>query len=266
MSNNAYIYQPTCFLDTNPLQYMNSYLRHAKTLNLPPYGKKQKTYEEIYAKLREKLPKGIASFVMNGAKTLAYLQNQSQNNGISLYTSRLSKAEVLFGILDGQGHFRLAQEGISYRMRQRLRDMSELVSIYLPKKDFNKLRRELDNLFETLERKNNIHIEFVEESVTDFSYIVTFSEYLQSNVFLDVLDCWMFGCAVAIQADHILTFDGYFRQVINKIDNPQGDLDWIKVRRAAIREMKKLFPVKTGIQLSLPMVEKLPKEAPHSWN
>ncbi len=267
MSNGDNMFQPVYFLDTNALQYMNSYLRHAKKLRLPPFGKKRKTFDEIQDRLKEKLPGSIAGFVMNGGKILAYLQNLTHQNKVSFYTSRLSKAEILFGILDGQGHFRLAQEGISYRMRQRLRDLSELVSMYIPKKDYKKLRNELDNMFNVLENKGNIKIEFVEDILDDISFIINFSEFLQSNVFLDVLDCWMFGCAIASQADRIITFDYYFKQVVNKIDNPQGDSDWLNVRRALINEIKsKMFPVNTAVNISLPKVENIPSEAPEPWS
>jgi len=271
MSAQVPVVRPTIFLDTNALQYMSSYLRYAEKLKLPPYvdgaGNTQGYgYEDMRSTLRQHLPKRITDFVMDGCRTLAFLQKQAneEENGAAIFTSRMSRAELLFGILDGQAHARLAREGLSYRMRQHIRNLSELVSMYLAREDYEKLIQELDELFTTLEHKGGIHIELAED-VVDFSLIATFSEFLQSNVFLDVLDCWMYGCAIAVQADRIVTFDAYFKQVINRIHNPQGVADWQQVQSRILEELKHLFPVETPVTLSLPMVQDLPREVPRSW-
>lgn len=204
---------------------------------------------------------------MNGCRTLAFLQQRAseEGNGAAIFTSRLSRAELLHGILDGQAHARLAREGLSYRMRQHIRTLSELVSMYLPREDYEKLIQELDELFTTLEHRGGIPIELAED-VVDFSSIATFSEFLQSNVFLDVLDCWMYGCAIAVQADQIVTFDAYFRQVIDRIHNPQGEADWQQVHDRIREKLKRLFPVETPpITLSLPRGQDLPREVPKFW-
>jgi hypothetical protein len=150
-------------------------------------------------------------------------------------------------------------------MRQHIRTLSELVSMYLPREDYEKLIQELDELFTTLEHRGGIPIELAED-VVDFSSIATFSEFLQSNVFLDVLDCWMYGCAIAVQADQIVTFDAYFRQVIDRIHNPQGEADWQQVHDRIREKLKRLFPVETPpITLSLPRGQDLPREVPKFW-
>ncbi|RMD62587.1 hypothetical protein D6833_06695 [Candidatus Parcubacteria bacterium] len=263
--------RPTIFLDTNALQYMSSYLRHARTLGLPPYAEgtgdaPEYGYEDVQRTLKQHLPEGIANFVLNGCRTLTFLQQQAGNeeNKAAIFTSRLSRAELLFGILDGQAHAHLAREGFSYRMRQHIRALSHLVSMYLTREDYESLVRELDELFTTLEREKGISVELVED-VVDFSSIAAFSELLQSNVFLDVLDCWMYGCAVAVQADRIVTFDTYFKQVINRIHNPQGEADWQQVQDRIREGLERLFPVETPITLSLPVVQDLPREVPRSW-
>ena len=259
-------FRPTVFLDTDALQSMSSYLRYAKELGLPPYAAGP-GYSDVLGRLRSRLPEGIASLVMRGCRTLAFLQQQTddEGNGAAIFASRLSRAELLFGILDGQAHARLAREGLSYRMRQRVRDLSELVLRYLEREDYERLLQELDGLFSILEDRDGIRIEFAEENVVDFASIATFSEFLQSNVFLDVLDCWIYGCAIAVQADLIITFDAYFRQIINRIHNPQGESGWQQVQNRIREELKRLFPVETPITLSLPMVQDLPREVPRSW-
>jgi hypothetical protein len=266
MSTQETVFRSTFFLDTNVLQYMISYLRVAKRRKLLPYGDQEQSYDDINRRLRRKLPKGIANHLMNGCKTLAFLQQQtsSEESDAAIYTSRLSKAELIYGVLEGQAHARLARAGFSYRMRQRVRDLSELVSMYLQRTDYGKIQAEIEDLFIGLE-KDRIHVQWAEENVTDFSTVAAFSEFLQTRVFLDVLDCWMYGCALAVQADRIVTFDGYFRNVINKIHNPQGDAGWQQVRATILEELKRLFPVETSIELSLPEVQSLPNVVPHLW-
>jgi len=268
MSTQEPGFRPTVFLDTNALQSMSSYLRYAKELRLPPYAGETECppgYSEVLGVLRDRLPEGIASLVMRGCRTLAFLQQQTSDNDAAIFTSRLSRAELLFGILDGQAHARLAREGLSYRMRQRVRDLSELALRYLEREDYEGLLQELDELFSILEDKDRIRIGLAEENVRDFASIATFSEFLQSNVFLDVLDCWMYGCAIAVQADQIVTFDAYFRQVINRIHNPQGEDGWQQVQNRIREELERLFPVETSVTLLLPMVRDLPREVPRSW-
>jgi len=262
-------YQQVVFLDTNALHYMSSYLRSARKYELPPYAAEAMEYGDVQKALKERLPAGIADVLMSGCKTLAYLEGavaeDEEGNGAVVYTSRLSIAEILYGVLDGQAHARMAREGIPYRMRQRLSDMSRLVSMYLDRTDYENVRQEVYDILTTLRESAGISIGFVEEGISDdFSRILVISEYLQSTVFLDVLDCWMYGCAVVVQANQIITFDGYFREVANHIHSP-GNEDWQKVRRELKAELARLFPVDTGVPLSLPEVRDLPKQVPRSW-
>lgn len=269
MTDQTPSFRPTVFLDTNALQYLGTYLRYASKLNLLPYSESPQTYEQIQDTLRQHLPRGIAEGVMNGCKTLAFLQRQNSNDGdqehtASILTSRLSRMEMLSGILEGQAHARLAREGLSYRMRQRLGTLSRLVLQYLEVADYTRLLHEMEDLFTTLEDEEGIRIDLVEEVVREFSLIATFSELLQSSVFLDVLDCWIYGCTLAIQADQIITFDRYFKHVINSVHSPPDD-EWQQMKGKILKELDRLFPVKTRVTLSLPTAPRLDRTVPRSW-
>lgn len=267
MSEELLPTRPAVFLDTNALQYINSYLRNAQCYELAPFSNAEMTYDDIRTELCKHMPKAIAGLLMNGCKTAAFLQERAgveDDSGIVVYTSRLSKAEMMFGILDGQAHARLAQEGISYRMRQRLRDLSELVSMRLQRKDFESLSREVDDLLEMLIVHTGVSIDFAEDD-GEIAVIARLSELMQSSVFLEVLDCWMYGCALAMQAERLITFDRYFSHVANFINNPQGDEDWQQVHDQICDELKSLFPVPTAVPLSLPAVQGLPNHAPGPW-
>ena len=256
--------RPTIFLDTNGLQYLNSYLRYAEKLQLPPFANPQQ-YSQLKKKLRDYFPRAVANMVIHGCQTLAFLQQEVVENDAAIYTSRLAKAEILHGVLDGQAHARLAREGLPYRMRQHIRILSKLVSMYLERGDYEKLVKEIDELLMTLEEKGRIKVEFAEDRVEDFFTIAAFSEFLQSQVFLDVLDCWMYGCAIALQADQIITFDDHFRYVINSIHNPQKKQSWQQIRSSIECQIGSLFPVKTSVIPPIPKVENLPEKVPELW-
>jgi len=257
-------FSPVIFLDTNALHYISSYLRHAQEMNLPPYGEKQ-TYGEVVNLLREHLPKALVDGVMNGGKTLAFLQIQVRDHEAQIYISRFTKAEVLHGIFDGQAHARLARERMPYRMRQHLRTLGELVSMYLESKDYENLAKEFDYLLENLNKNGHISIRFVEDD-GNFSVIADLADFIQSRVFIDVLDAWIYACAIAVQADYLITFDNYLKNVVNKIYNPGNDRDWQEIRYNIYYKLNDVFGVKTTISPSLPLVEKLDEMVPIPWD
>ena len=256
--------RPTIFLDTNALHCISSYLQHAKRNALPPY-QEGKDYEQVRETLRQNLPKSIADMVMRGAQALAFLQRLVQDRDAAIYTSRFAKAEVIYGTLEGQAHARLAREGLSYRMRQRAGTLSELVCMYLDPEDYEQVIQEWDKLLDCLEKRDRVIISYAEDDA-DFSQIADIAGFLQSRIFMDVLDSWMYGCASVVQAEKIITFDRYFRKVINKIHNPQEDEVWQQVQAAMIEKLNQLFPVETPIKPSLSKApRRLPNQVPHSW-
>jgi len=265
------ITSPTLFLDTNALHYMFSYLRYAKDLGLPPY--KEKNWDEVKEALRNKLPRKIADYIMNGAKTLAFLQKQTQEQEAAIYTSRFAKSEILCGSLEGLAHARFAREGAIYRMRQRLGTLSELVSMYLEASDSEVVIKEWDKMLSLLKEQGRVPIELTEND-TNFKQIADISEFLQSRVFIDVLDSWMYGCALAVGAEQIITFDSYFKKLINKLDNPSGDEDWKIVKEELLYRLQmvldrvdvKTSDVNAEIEIPLPSVKDLPRDVPKLWS
>lgn len=257
----------TIFLDTNSLQYMASYLRLAKKLKLPPYDGVEMGFTEVRGRLRKRLPRGIAQAVMNGCSTLAYLQERTRDPevGAAVYTSRLCLAELLHGVLDGQAHARLVRQGLSYRMRQRARDLGELISMYLRPRDFKEVRLEVDKMLQKLGDIDGIMIDFAEDHPDNISRVLEFCDVLQCLVFLDVLDCWMYACAATVQADEFVTFDGHLRKAVNLIHNPQNDPGWKHVRSELLKALRRLNPVGTPVDFILPQSRDIPNQVPRLW-
>jgi len=258
MANTPIELRPTIFLDTNALHYMSSYLRWAERENLPPF-QGGVTFEQAQNILRQRMPKVVSDNLLNGAKTLAHLQQQLKEHDPDIYTSRFAKAEVIYGVLEGRAYARMAREGLPFRMRQRAR--SELVSMYLESEDYRQVVGEWDNFLNLLQDKGGIVVLYVED-IEDFSRIAEVAEFLQSRIFMDVVDSWMYACALVTQAERIITFDTYFRKrVINKLHNPQGDLDWQQLQSDLQEMLKERFPGEPV----LPEVKDLPQILPEPW-
>jgi len=259
MAKTSFEYRPTIFLDTNALHYMSSYLRWAEKENWPPY-QDGPTFEEVRNALYQYVPKSLAGWILQGAKTLAFLQQQVDKHDAAIYASRFAKAEVIYGVLEGQAHARMAREGLPYRMRQRAPILSELVSMYLESQDYQQIVEEWNKLLDLLKDKGKIIVEYVERR-ENFSEIAEVAEFLQSRIFMDVMDSWMYACALVMQAEMIITFDGYFKRIINMLYNPQNDSDWQQLQgylQQKLREMLQGEP-------TLPKVENPPQILPRPW-
>ncbi len=266
MANTSLAFRPTIFLDTNALHYMSSYLRLAKRKRLPPF-EGGKNYEQVRASLRRSMPQSIADMLLRGAETLAFLQHQVNEADAVIYTSRFAKAEVVYGVLEGQAHARMAREGLPYRMRQRVGVLSELVSMYLRGRHYKQVIEEWDRFLTELYTQGSIQIEYAEDN-TDFYQIAEMSEFVQSRVFIDVIDSWMYACALVMQAEIVVTFDGYFKRVINRLhDPPEEEKKWKILQKDLLSKLKHLLleeSESTG-PLILPLVRKLDKDLPKPW-
>lgn len=232
MPDNKIDLAPTLFLDTNVLVYLWSYLVKAKGLSLPPYPGTNFDLSQISLKLKETLPDSIVDPYIKGCKSLAFLQGKAiRQDGeivVQIYTSRLSKVEMLNGALDGKAHILMAQQGIPYRMRQRASNLSDLISTRLRREDIDETVNTANEIIELLKTKDSIFIDYVEDTQPT-NEIARLAEFLSSRIYLDVLDIWMYACALSIQADQVLCFDNYFTKVIRRI-NTGGD-DWAKVKK-----------------------------------
>ncbi len=260
MTNTQNDFRPTIFLDTNALHYMSSYLRWAKQKNWPPCQGKV-TLNEVQDTLIKNMPKNLAEWILQGAKTLSFLQQQVDEQEADIYTSRFAKAEVIYGVLEGQAHARMAREGFPYRMRQRVGVLSELVSMYLESQDYQQVVGEWDDFLDLLKDKGNIRVLYVEDKA-DFFRIAEVAEFLQSRIFMDVVDSWMYACALVMQAEGMITFDGYFRRVIGMLYNPQGKEDWQQLQNDLLKTLKE----KLLEEPVLPkVVENLPQSLPKPW-
>jgi predicted nucleic acid-binding protein len=145
-------------------------------------------------------------------------------------------------------------------MRQRAGVLSELVTMYLEAKDYQQVVGEWDDFLNRLKNKGDITVSYVEDE-EKFSRIAEVAEFLQSRIFMDVVDSWMYACALVMMADKIITFDGYFKRVINRLHSPQGDPDWQQLQNELQQMLENLLEGAS----TLSIVATLPQKLPDPW-
>lgn len=265
MPKNAQDILPTIFLDTNALVYLWSYISKARELTLPPYNPGPMEFESISQTLKSNLPDSIAGYYIKGCQSLAYIQKRTERTeegdiNVQFFTSRLSKVEMLNGALDGKAHILMAQQGIPYRMRQRSSNLSDLISMRLQRPDIDEVVKNLNDIFVLLAMNNNVNIYFVEDNQQANS-IPLLAEFLSSHFYLDVIDIWMYSCALTIQAEQIICFDDYFHRVINNLNNGTGK--WIELRKEISNYVKQL---NGWSKVIFPKTLSIPKDVPQQWS
>jgi len=219
-------------------------LIQARKLKLPPYSSGG-DISAVKQKLRSKLPKSIADHLAHGLCTLVYLQTQSEDDSARIFTSRFALSEMWYGRLEGQAHIIMSREGIPYRQRQQQRDISELVMSNLTQKDYELVEKEMDSIFEILRNEFGISIIFVEDNGSPkFQDISLLELEIQKRTFLDVIDCMMYACSLAIRATTFITADGPLFKIINQIKTPSNIQEaiekvlWENVQRDLVEKLK----------------------------
>lgn len=249
MSNQTDTIRPGIFVDTNALHFVRAYLDVAREHHLVPYGP-----QSLWSEVKEQL---IATgFLRNqrdnlrrGFTALAFLQQKAQEED-HIFVSQISLAEIVHGLVEGRAHIRMAEAGVPYRMRQRASDLSRLVRSWMSAPDYDQVRQDTEALLPELERLLGTSIWRAGQDRTTRE-VLSLLQVILGHVYFDVIDSWLYAETLIEQAQQLLTFDGYFRETINRIHNPSGIQDdeeremWMRVRsslQAAVASIILLSP------------------------
>ncbi len=216
--------RPVYFLDTNAIHYALTYLEKAKTIELPPFFD-SKQIVEISRAFSERIPKGIADNYVKGARILGFLIEKSNIDGDDalFYMSQMSNYEILHGNFEGKVHFKLAEAGFSYRKRQTDRDLSVIALKYLDTEDFRDCTDYLDSGKNFINDHGKIQINILEEENGRYDEISKICDFLQRNTYLDVIDSWIYACALVVQATALISSDTQLLQIVERLENPNSD-------------------------------------------
>ena len=136
--------------------------------------------------------------------------------------------------------------------------------MYLESEDYEKVMREWDNFLNLLEEKGRIVISYAEDESIIFHQIFVLAEFILSRIFIDVMDSWMYACALVMNAEMLITFDDYFRGLVDKLHNPQCKHNWLKLQNELKAELSKWLPGQPSLPKAV-FPGSLPKQLPEPW-
>jgi hypothetical protein len=243
--------RPTLFVETNALHHLRFYLDFARPRKLWPYGP-QVAWTVIKAGLKStERTKNRLDGLHKGYASLHFLKLRTQDD-CQVFISRISLAEITHGLVEGRAHFRMAESGMPYRMRQHGSELNQLVRACVTRSDFQQIRLSVNELRPDLDSLLGTTVT-ISERGRDVQPLL---QVILENVYLDVIDGWLYAEALVEQADQILTFDGDFSRTINLIHNPSGDNQglWGKVQASLRQEVaKSLMPSRQAVRkITLP--------------
>lgn len=249
-------FQPLLFLDTNALHYARLYLGFAKQHNLPPVGTSTDNPDDIIENRYRNRKKTGQSF-KTGRKLVNYLLN-SCNEGARIEYSPVTKVELMCGQLRGKAMLNAAEEGIPYRMWNRI-DEREILD-RLQSDVYAEVWQEMENLDELF---SSAGIDIEESNRERMKSVWLMAQQILRFVFLDLGDCAVYASALLAEADELITDDGYFRDLVNAIENANvhREVEKREYFGKLETELKQIVADAIGIKAS---EVKLPK-APKNW-
>jgi len=258
---NSLGHRPTVFVDTNTLHFMAHYLQVAEACSptLPPYTctLNDSTLEAFLTDSKprgKEFPSGLVRSLRHGWRALAYLQSEVAR-GALVMASLLSDAELHRALLETRAQRQMLDAGMSVRMRQRTSDFERSVQMLLTLPDFRDAPKSLAHSRSMIEKA--IGAELESANPQDFLDTIGFFELLQRRVYLDFVDCAILADALYHEADTLVTADGWLRDVVNLINNPNPKLHvrWHRLRRLLVRTVA----LTRGIPSSKVVIPKAPK-------
>lgn len=242
--------RPAIFLDTNALHFLRTYLDLAKKHGFRPYGSIEE-WSAISDQLKAaSLLLNQRDSIKNGFDTFCFLQKKAGEDD-RIIVSRLALAEITHGLVEGQAHFRMAEAGMPFRMRQSWSDLKRMLAAWMSSSGFEQVRMATEGLIPELENILNIQIWRAGGDSSDRE-VLTLLESVLKWVYFDVIDAWLYAESLFEQVHLFLTFDRAFRDTINWIHNPgsaphndENDL-WKQARSAIQSATASVLLLSTG--------------------
>ena len=216
--NDSHSLQKVAFLDTNTLHYIGIYLEYAKENDLYPWDLKEAAKKNVNdladVDLKRSLKRGI--------ETIDFLSKQD----VQVQYAPVSELELLTGRAKGKAILSAAKEGVSDRMWSRFRE--EEIRDRVSPTDLADIKDRVDGLTSMLEESGIA----VKTSRSDqASDGLELAKDINGLVYMEAIDSIIYANALAIQADYLLTSDGYLKDTVNHIHNPCGKPHYEKIKQ-----------------------------------
>lgn len=232
----------TIFVDTNAFTFAGTYLSVAQRFSLPPFGPECDD-RTLFTALRAQMPKGQAQYLTKGARTLSFLKKKADMDA-SIFVSVMSVFEAINSAVESHLNAELASIGLGPRGRQRLNDRSDLVKHFLGAEDLQRVTEVAAATIDKVREHIGFEIKVFERTERDqVAILPVVLEPLLSHTRLDVQDAWIAAAALVSLSDSLVTFDGDFKEIVNRIHNPSGEAEWLIVRDAVMAALGTVNPI-----------------------
>ena len=231
-------YREVAFLDTNTLHYVSLYMKHAESKGLYPFvSRGDDDGKRAIAEARRHLDgmpevKSTKS-LRDGLDVLAWISTTE----VRVEYSPITELELMAGRLKGRALEAAAKEGVPDRMWSRFVGKEDEVSARLTQDDLGKVRTGVAELESTLERTGVA----VTVSAERAGEALDLAKDVAGLIYMGVVDCILYANALSVQAEYLVTNDGYFSRVVNRArSGPSGEIN------GRIRE-------RVGLMLGIPV-------------
>ena len=208
--------QQVAFLDTNTLHYIRMYLDIARRNRLYPFTQHQTSVSESTRHLRELAEKALRTSLGRGLRTVRYLLK----NRFAVRYAAFSELELIVGRIKGIAVESLAKEGVPDRFWGTLGEA--VISKRVSATKLSAVQLRVGNLSIVLQ-----DIGISANSVAKGSEILDLARAVLGLAYMSVGDSVVYSSAISAQADYLISWDGYFRTLINDIHSP-GSRDHYK--------------------------------------
>ena len=209
----SYQPQPLLLLDTNAVHSVQLYLRFAERHNLPPIGDAS---DDPVEELKKEFGQRGQTFQSynTGRKIANYLRDKN-TSGTRIEYSPVTRLELTCGLLRGRAILEAAKEGPLLRMWNRM-DEREIFH-RLKTTDYIEVQKDMEGLEEFF-GAGGINIAETDPGLMTDVWLL--ARLLLGVVFLDLGDSAVYASSLLVEANELITIDGYFRWIANQIENP----------------------------------------------
>lgn len=207
-------------LDTNAMSSLSLYIQTCASFELE-FGS---AIEVIRDRLEEKLGSRVNEKFLaieelkKGYKVLKFLKSKKEQfpdeDSLEVYYSALNEIELYNLFVERRLQQELADNLVPMRVRDRYRSLGAQVLF-----DYQEeIISQWSGVKEAMKREY-IKIKMAEEELKSIGEIFGVAKKVMEKVSMGPIDLYIYSCALYVDADVIISSDGEFKTIVNKIEN-----------------------------------------------
>lgn len=198
-------YQEIAFLDTNAIHYVRLYIDLADRDQLYPFSDDMEAAEAAI----QKQDRSLRPAYGKGLDVVAFCKVKQ----LLIHYSHISTLELAVGRAKGEALQKAALQGVPERKWTGFANDDKQLAAYLDEGVLQRIGREMPQLVSQLDR---LQIHAVSD---DDSMVRVLALKLAALMYMATADCMIFAHALTVQAKYVVTYDAYFRKIVNRVYN-----------------------------------------------